>query len=416
MSFLIESFFIKENSVRNIINVLGYPNDIANIIQDIFGKNSFIIAKWLKDYKTLGRDLKEDDDWFRISFHSFFSRDMTLVDLLDMLKASNGSLEDYKDFLKKNELYIDNDELAIIFSDDYELYKLKKAIIDEIKDKFLDDIFFSNTFISSIKSGELKDLGPYKKLGFSDALEKFRSKKVFDDKAIIKKYDDGYTWRNVGKKCEMTAKSMKNCGSAGVMSQDPDKTLLVLFDENNKPHAIVTYSPNDGRISSEEGVGSTELKSKYHDYVLDLAEHLGVRFDTERSKSYDLRTKYTFKDVIDANSLQIINDDTITDSLSTFTVNGERYYAGTRNVVSESTVNDYIDFIKDNSEKFESYIKNDDEQSRLNSILRLILSGTFDYMFPSNLTDKKIFYKDFINQKLNNIEESFSILKEFFLL
>lgn len=101
MSFLIESFFIKENSVRNIINVLGYPNDIANIIQDIFGKNSFIIAKWLKDYKTLGRDLKEDDDWFRISFHSFFSRDMTLVDLLDMLKASNGSLEDYKDFLKK---------------------------------------------------------------------------------------------------------------------------------------------------------------------------------------------------------------------------------------------------------------------------------------------------------------------------
>jgi hypothetical protein len=90
---------------------------------------------------------------------------------------------------------------------------------------------------------------------------------------------------------------MKNCGSAGLMSMDKDRTLLVLFDSKNKPHIIVTYSPNEKRIAQDQGIGSSEPKEKYHDYILDLANFLNVRYDVEKSKSPKLIAKYLISKV-----------------------------------------------------------------------------------------------------------------------
>jgi hypothetical protein len=88
---------------------------------------------------------------------------------------------------------------------------------------------------------------------------------------------------------------MANCGSAGLMSDDPDRTLIGLFDINNKPHVIITYSPNQKRLSGEEGPGYSEVKSKYHQYVIDLTNLLGAKFDVGRAKSVELRLKYLLR-------------------------------------------------------------------------------------------------------------------------
>ena len=85
---------------------------------------------------------------------------------------------------------------------------------------------------------------------------------------------------------------MRNCGSAMLMSDDPDKTILALFDKDDKSHIIVTYSPNQRMITGDQGIGSSEPKEKYHDYILDLANHLGAKYDTILSKTPSLRVKY----------------------------------------------------------------------------------------------------------------------------
>jgi hypothetical protein len=124
------------------------------------------------------------------------------------------------------------------------------------------------------------------------------------------------------------------------MSMDENRTILALFGPNNKPHVMVVYSPGEKRISGDECSGSTPVKPEYHDYVLDIANHLGVRFDEAKSKSTSLRVKYLLRDKAD--SLEQIHfrdsDNFSYDEYFRFTSDGQEYYTNGSTVVSGADV------------------------------------------------------------------------------
>ena len=402
MKFLVESLFIvNENSQRNIEQILGYPKEVAKILQDSFGKNSFIISKWFKEYSN--RREVASKNWFSQNFSRpsiRMGRDsLSTSEYVDFIKSTENK-KDYESFLKKKGFYVDPEEVEILFSIPGELEDLRHHLSEELKESLFSDIFFYNTFIKSILNGEVENINDYKNLTFEDAVNKFRSSKVFDEKSIIKQYENGYTWRDVGAKCELIGSSMKNCGSTGVMSSDPEKTMLVLFDDNNKTHAIVTYSPNQKRISGVEGQASNPLKDKYHNYVLDLKNHLGVEFDYGNDKSRILQLRAKLEDIAD--SIYVIYDGP-RNSYASFLINGEKYFTNTHKVVGEK---DFLDFKKYKSENVKENLSDKE-----------LMDELFDYYYQSPVPVKINIYDFIKNIKSSQdikISESFFI-ESFFI-
>ena len=118
------------------------------------------------------------------------------------------------------------------------------------------------------------------------------------DLTPLKTYPDGWKWIDAGKKCHIIGDKMRNCGSTGVMGTDADRTMLTLFDPNNEPHVVATYSPNEKRISGVEGGASTQIKPEYIPYVLDLIKTLDVNLDVSHEKSKELKIRYLLGDKI----------------------------------------------------------------------------------------------------------------------
>lgn len=309
-------------SKQNIMG-LGYPELIASLFNQKFGKNAFLLARWYREYKT--RD--PNKNWWTTSHSNF--RELSLNDLIDLYHATDNP-ENYVQTLKKLDLAVDENE---VYDENY-LQKQKEYIKEEIERKFFSQTFFTyNTLVSDIISGKLKNIAPYKKMNFWEAQKRYDQKNIFEDKKPIKVYKNGFKWIDVGKRCQLVGHLMKNCGSAGVMSMDEDRTMIALFDTENKPHVVVTYSPNEKRISGDQGVASSEVKAKYHRYVLDLAQMLGAQFDVEKSKSKLLKMKYILQNK--ATNIQRIPTNSVFDEYFRFNMNGNTYYSNGYYVVSQ---------------------------------------------------------------------------------
>jgi hypothetical protein len=122
---------------------------------------------------------------------------------------------------------------------------------------------------------------------------------------------------------------------------DPDRTIISLFDEHQNPHVVVTYSPNEKRISGDEGAGGTGVKSEYHSYVLDLAKVLGARFDYDRSKSSELRLKGALGDAVQ--SLELYFGNTLNTIYLLTMKDGKEYYtAATLAALLDTNSYDFI--------------------------------------------------------------------------
>lgn len=245
--------FIINESKQDIISI-GYPEIIAKIITEKYSSKAFLISRWYKEYSFSNKE----KDWFL--------RSHLTTDIPDLIELYNSNPTE----------------------------KTK----NKIKNSFFEGTyshFFRFQLIRDITSGKIKDVSQYKNLSFSDAQYKYDRKRIFDKKEPLKTYPNGYKWIEIGKECHLVKREMKNCGRISLMSLDVDATMIVLFDKNNNPHVIVVYSPNQKRISGEEGVAGTEVKPIYHEYVLDLAEYLNVDFDYSKSKSKLLSLKYQFR-------------------------------------------------------------------------------------------------------------------------
>jgi hypothetical protein len=266
-------------SKQSIIN-LGYPEIIAKLFYEKFGSKAYILSRWMREYHG---SYKNDKDWFLLSFKHMGK--LSLYDYVKLYELSFNKPE-YLKFKKQLEL---SDEDV----DDLELVEQRAHILSRIKDLFFENMFFKwYDLIKDIISGKITNLSQYDKLSFNDAVKKYEEKKLFVSTRPIKTYSSGFKWIDAGQKCSLMGKYMKNCGSSGVMSSDVDRSLIGLFDTNNKPHVICTYSPNEKRISGVEGIASTPVKDEYADYVIDLIKTLNVFFDPELEKSKIIKLKY----------------------------------------------------------------------------------------------------------------------------
>lgn len=318
-----EWFYLHE-SKQDIIG-LGYPEVVASLFYKRFGKYAFTIAKWYREYRT--NDPK--GNWFDW-VHSNF-RTVSVADLVALYNATTNP-EEYVKALEK--LDISRDDEAY---DEHYLKEQREALKRQIEDRFFQEVFFnsSNTLIEDITSGKLRDIAPYKDLSFWQAQYKYDEKNIFRDKTPLKQYRNGWRWIDVGKRCQLVGTQMKNCGSAGVMSMDADRTMIVLFDPENKPHVVVTYSPNEKRISGDEGVASTPVKNKYHRYVLDLANTLGAQFDAHKSSSPALKVKSMLQGK--GTNIRSHGND-IYNQLFSYNMDGQKYYSNSYVSVSQADI------------------------------------------------------------------------------
>jgi hypothetical protein len=326
-----KEFILSEN--KQEIVALGFPKVIADIIYDNFGKNAFQVAKWNKDYSYKN----DQTNWWHATNTSSNLRSTSLGDYVLLYNASFDP-EQYKKTYE--DVYGEKSSLSEI--DDMEEHRslMKKRIEADL----LDQTFFSHfNLIKDIRQEKLTDLSPYKKLSFLEASDKYEKKNVFKDTTPIKVYENGWKWINVGKKCNLLGKMMSNCGSAGLMSMDSDSTIIALFDKGNKAHVMVTYSPNEKRISGDEGAGTTPVKDKYSDYVLDLADRLGVVFDAHKSKSNLIRVKYFFADKLKSiNRFDFSN--TYNEYFKVITKDGKEYFSTSDTAISKEDADKLSNF------------------------------------------------------------------------
>jgi len=293
--------FLKEaDSTGNIVRVLGYPPEIAKVIQKIFGKNAFLIARWLKEYNTYS-EKEDDNDWLdRLGKPGSWMRgiDGSVLNAYNGLKAAKEGPEKLREFLN-NKGYssetVTDDASVKMWAD-----HLEEQVAEELKK----DLMFYNTLGEKILSGEITNLAPYKKMKWIDAIRVYDQHQSFENKTPILSFEDGHRWINVGTKSRLIKEHLDNCGSVGVMSKDPDRAMIGLFNKNNQAVAVVTWSPNEKRISGDEGNRYSEVDEKYHNYILALVKHLGAQFDYDKSKSKSLSTKYLLRDV--ASDMKII--------------------------------------------------------------------------------------------------------------
>jgi hypothetical protein len=263
-------------SKQSIIN-LGYPRVIVDLLFEKYGRNSFIIAKWLKEFMSYRFESDfNTKDWFTMAFKEwniYRRNNLDIPDLITLYQATN-NLEDYLKAREEMEDPVSDENKQLL-----DLDEKKIDYLERIKYVFFRNGFFNKQIIKDIDSGKLRNIKEYSSLSMSDAVEKYNRKIVFEDPVARKIYNDGYKWIDVGPRCELVGSLMRNCGSSGVMSTDPDRTILTLFDGNNIPHILATYSPNEKRISGIQGQAGSKPKKKYHDYILDLEEVLDAKID-----------------------------------------------------------------------------------------------------------------------------------------
>lgn len=275
MEFFAEWYVLAES--KQVIVNMGYPPIISSLLYERFGKTAPLIAKWYKEDAT--QSDPGNPDWWRI-FKWKPTQRASLYELTYMYEAT----KDPQSYIQAAEK-MDQDIRRYTIDDTF-LAQTRDRLVARIKDEFFNELFFhSNSIVQDIMDGRLTDLAPYKRLPFAEAQHLYESKRIFNDTQPFKVYPDGFKWINVGKKSTVLATAMKNCGNVGLMSIDPNAVIFALFGPTNVPHVMVTYSREYNKVSGEEGVASSPVKEKYHDYILDLCRSLGATLDADKSKS-----------------------------------------------------------------------------------------------------------------------------------
>jgi hypothetical protein len=383
---------IKEASSISSIVSLGYPEVVAKVIRKMFGENSHTIAKWLKEYYSR----REEDFIHSIGKATAVWGKKSLTLALEKYTAAEKGIDAYQKFLTENDFYIPYGETL---TDEY-LIDQKEDAKYIMEESIKDDIFFYNSFLQDIMSGKLTDLNPYKRLSFNDAVTKYNKKKIFQDQEPVLSYPNEWRWINVGKRCELVGSLMNNCGSAGVMSDDPDKTIITLFDDNNKPHVLVTYSPNQKRVSGYEGRASSGVKDEYSQYVISLTDHLGAKLDIDKSesvKSKYLSLTYQLRNFAEKVTRIPVGGSGFIELFEVLGKDGIVYYTNSYSLISTTTIEKFINLYKDNIDFRENELP--DNPQKIDYILYLfndnnIISRNFKEKHKDEIKAVRHVYRD----------------------
>jgi hypothetical protein len=308
---------------QDIIN-LGYPEIISKLLYEEYQSLAPLIAKWYKQYRV--PESWEGTDWWRM-FNWDYRKQFSLYSLT-YLYENSGDVESFLKACEKMDVKPREGLTQEV------LDSQRTWLVNRLRDDFFNESFFLYySLIQDITNGVIKDLAPYKRLEFFDAQQKYEKRRYFQESEPIKVYENGFKWIDVGRKSTLLSEQMRNCGSAGLMSLDKDATIIALFGPNGKPHVMVTYSPRDKKISGDECAGSTAVKPEYHQYVIDLSDHLGATFSATKSKSTELGVKYRLRNI--AKSLEKLETPEYTSgSYFKFIANGKVFYTDGYVVVS----------------------------------------------------------------------------------
>lgn len=310
---------------KQVIVGMGFPEVISVILYEKFGKLAPLIAKWYKEYNATGTYYQGNANWWQLIMQG--SLRPTSIYHHSYLYAATTDPDTYRKAAEEMEVRVPPE------IDGHYLIDQRYKLLRLIKEEFLDESFFRfESLIKDISSGKLLDVATYKRLEFRQAQMKYERRNHFQETPPLKIYPNGFKWINVGTRSSLVGKQLSNCGSTGVMSLDKDRTMIVLFGPNNKAHVVVTYSPNDKKISGEEGAGSSEVKEQYHDYVLDLTDQLGASLDTVKSKSDSLAVKYMLGKKVQ--NLSALNMPSPYDNYFQFQMNGQPYYSNRYAMIS----------------------------------------------------------------------------------
>jgi len=293
-----ESLLLSEGSLSNN---LGFPKSLEEAFEDIFGNRATTYGKWFKEYE---RGLRFGGRWFSGISRAQSPSGLNLLDCVDMLEAIGANDKDKFDQLLEVDEWSDNyasrggKERLKERLEEESIQDVKPYLEEQLRNGLIDDtIFFTRDIVKDREKIKKQEFKQYSKMSFKDASAKYSEIKAFSESKEVMTFDDGHRWLNVGPRCQFVGNAMKNCGSTGVMSSDPDKTMLILVDPSNKPRIVATLSPNEKRLSGVEGSASTQPKEEYYDHIVELADFLDVKFDITRSDSFLLNLKYLFRGV-----------------------------------------------------------------------------------------------------------------------
>ena len=325
------------SSKQSILN-LGFPDMVAAMFLEMFGKNAFLLARWYKEY-IIGENLGNKDtgtDWWKRA-KSDWNKVFDPVAITQLYTAASVSLDAYYD--ERVKIGADRTKQALSNVTQPQVLEMLKRSLKETL--FETDSFFRAQLIVDIMSGKVANLQPYKSLSLADAEDKYDNKRVFRDAEPFKAYPNGWRWINVGKQCQLVGKQMRNCGSTGLMSADANKSMLVLFDNHDKSHVVATLSPTDGRISGFEGAASTQPKSEYDDYMIDLIKTLGLDFDYHNTKSKTLKLKVALAGKY--KSVEQISAGGLEELFKVVSNSGVVYYTNSFDFVTEQELRHYME-------------------------------------------------------------------------
>jgi hypothetical protein len=387
----IRHFFKIASSKAQIIG-LGYPEVYAEVFFSKFGnKNAYILAKWMKEHYAQAYPGATN---FIDAIDNGRYEGLPIGAFREGYDAAGISEDEYDAWAESEGLPMLSEAGYSFVLGNYprSLEDQRSSLKRKLTEGFEELNFFYKDLITDIVSGKLTDIAQYKKMDFNSARDKYIEKKLFKDSPAMVRYESGHKWVDVGKRCDYIGREMKNCGSTGVMSMDSDKTALVLFGPSDKPHVIVTYSPNDGRISGVEGSGGSKPKAKYHEYILDLEEHLGVPIKDNSIKNYDLHLKSLFKEFGELSVSKMDIEDTLTEYFFIETEDKNFYSRGTE-VITES------DFIK--AKNFLS--RNPDFIEDSDSLKHQADKGTWDNLreSPNSVAPEEIIRAIFVPNRLD---------------
>ena len=289
-----ESLSLNEGSLSSN---LGFPKSLEEAFEDIFGNRVTTYGKWFKEYQVKSR---YGGPWYSGLSHYRSPSDLDLLECVRMLEAiQTGDEERFNQLIEVDEWSDRGDsKWAKIGLKEKGMQNAKPYLEKQLRDGLVDDaIFFTRDIVKDREKIKKQEFKQYSKMSFKDASAKYSRIKAFSESKEVMTFDDGHRWLDVGPRCQFVGREMKNCGSTGVMSLDPDKTMLILVDSKNKPRIVVTLSPNEKRLSGAEGSAGSYPKEEYYDHIVELADFLDVKFDVTRSKSFLLNLKYLFRGV-----------------------------------------------------------------------------------------------------------------------
>lgn len=258
-SFLFEfnklSGLILESRKDIIINKIGLPDRLADIIEQRYGK----YAIWVAD--SFKKHLLETSARSPISFYDSKTEELRIAtkDVINKLGNLNDNIfldgtYNYEDLEKAlNKIWFSGDvgteskQGAYDYIYDWLRGRSSGPVIDNEK---LD--FKTLSLIEAIR----------KAVVWHKELERVSSGRIKDEEGdIIKTYPDGFYWiRLNASSCDKEAKAMGHCGRGSG----------ILYSLRKDKYPYVTADIDNGAVLQMRGRANSKPSSKYHPYIFDF--------------------------------------------------------------------------------------------------------------------------------------------------